>query len=134
MNFFRKLGYNLFTAFVVLIISLIGFASSAFLISSDLEHIPFGFLLSGGIIALIHVVSYLLVKVDEKRGSAVFTIIAMAVRLTIILASMLLIAFMYYRWNIKLFNLFVFVGVYTASIITLCLSFIFIKDRKEQDD
>ena len=134
MNFPKKLGHNLFTAFAILIISIVGFACSAFLVSSDLKDIPLGFLLAGGIIALVHVISHLLVKLDERRGSGVFTIIAMAMRLTVILGSMLLIAFMYYRWNIKLFNIFVFVGVYTASIILLCLSFIFIKDRKEQDD
>ena len=131
MNFFKKLGHNLSTALIILVIALIGFASSAFLISTDLRHIPFGFLLSGGILAVIHVLSHLLVKLDERRGSSIFTIISMILRLVIILTSLLLICFMYYRWDIKLFNVFVFVGMYTLGIVVLCLSFVFIKDGKE---
>ena len=130
MKLLRKLGHNLVTAFAILIISIIGFACSAFLIPSELRSIPYGFLLAGGILALIHVISHLLTAIDVRRGSSIFTIISMIVRLTLTLASLLLICFMYYRWNIKLFNVFVFVGVYTAGIIILCLSFIFLKEEE----
>ena len=133
MKFIKKLGHNLFTAFIVLIIAIIGFASSAFLISSDLKHIPLGFLLSGGIIAFIHVISHFLVKIDVKRGSATFTIVSIILRLTVFVASLLLIGLMYYRWDMKYFNIFVFVGVYTASMIAFCLSFILSKEGKEQE-
>ena len=128
MNFIKKLGHNLFTAFVILIISIIGFCASAFLISSDLQHIPFGFLLAGGIIALLHVASHFLAEMDKRRGTSIFTIIAMSLRLVVLLGTLILVCLMYYRWDIKLFNVFVFVGVYTIGIIALCLSYIFIKD------
>lgn len=130
MKLLRKLGHNLVTAFAILIISIIGFACSAFLIPTELKSIPYGFLLAGGILALIHIISHLLTVIDVRRGSSIFTIISMIVRLTLTLASLLLICFMYYRWNIKLFNVFVFVGVYTAGIIILCLSFIFLKEEE----
>lgn len=130
MKLLRKLGHNLVTAFAILIISIIGFACCAFLIPTELKSIPYGFLLAGGILALIHVISHLLTVIDVRRGSSIFTIISMIVRLTLTLASLLLICFMYYRWNIKLFNVFVFVGVYTAGIIILCLSFIFLKEEE----
>ena len=120
MNFIKKLDRNLITAMVTSVIALVGFACSSFLISTDLKDIPLGFLLSGGVIALVYVLSYLLVRIDIKRGSTVFSIISLGVRLVVILTTLLLLAFMYYRWDIKLFNIFVFVGVYTASIITFC--------------
>ena len=131
MNFIKKLDRDLITAMVTSVIALVAFACSSFLISTDLKDIPLGFLLSGGVIALVYVLSYLLVRIDIKRGSTVFSIISLGVRLVVILITLLLLAFMYYRWDIKLFNIFVFVGVYTASIITFCLSFILIKDGKE---
>ena len=134
MKLIKKLGNNLFTAIAVLIIAIIGFASSAFLISTNLQDIPFGFLLSGGIIAFIHIISHFLVKVDEIRGSAVFTVLSIIVRFVILTASLILIGLMYYRWGLKYFNIFVFVGVYTLAIITLCISFVINKEGKEQTD
>ena len=134
MNFLKKLDQNLLTAIIILVIALIGFASSSFLIFTDLQHIPFGFLLSGGIIAFIHLISYLLVLLDKRNGTTMFSIASISMRLVILLGSLLLIILMYYRWDIKLFNVFVFVGMYTVSIITFCLTFVLSKDRKEQDD
>ena len=134
MNFLKKLDQNLLTAIIILVIALIGFGCSSFLIFTDLQHIPFGFLLSGGIIAFIHLISYLLVLLDKRNGTTMFSIVSISMRLVILLGSLLLIVLMYYRWNIKLFNVFVFVGMYTVSIITFCLTFVLSKDRKEQDD
>ena len=131
MNFIKKLDRSLLTAIITLLISIIGFVCSSYLISTDLKDIPLGFLLSGGVISLVYVLSYLFVRIDIKRGSSVFSILSLAVRLVLILTTLLLLAFMYYRWDIKLFNIFVFVGIYTASIITFCLSFILLKDGKE---
>ncbi len=128
MNFFQKLDHNIWTAFVVLGVSLIGFACSCFLISTDMQDIPFGFLLAGGIIAFIHVFSFLMTLIDKCRGTTVFTIIAMIFRLVVVLASLVVVALMYYKWNIKLFNIFVFVGMYTVGVIVLCITFIFKKD------
>ena len=128
MNFLKKLGHNLFTSIVVFAISVIGFACSCFLIGTRLQEIPFGFLLSGGIIALMHVISHIFMMIDQRRGTSVFTMIAMALRLFVLLGSLILIFLMYYRWGIQLFNVFVFVGVYTVGIIVLCISFILLKD------
>ena len=133
MKIFRKLGHNLFTALVVLIISIIGFACSSFLVNTELKHIPYGFLFSGGVIALIYVISHLLNYIDKRNGTTVFTILSMGVRLILTLTTLLLICFMYYKWDIKLFNVFVFVGMYTVGIIVLCLSFIFLKEKEGKE-
>lgn len=131
MNFLKKLDNSLLTAVIVLTTSIIGFAASSFLITSSNKDIPFGFLLSGGTIALLHVVSSLLVRIDVKRGSSIFSIISIAMRLVVLLTSMIIIMLMSYRWNLKLFNIFVFIGVYTFSVIIYMLTFIFRKNRKE---
>ena len=133
MKLIKKLGNNLFTALIVLSIALIGFASSAFLISSDLMHIPFGFLLSGGVIAFIHVISHFLVRLDERRGSAALTIVAIIIRFVVLVTTLILLGLMYYRWEIKYFNIFVFVGMYTVGIIALCVAYIVNKEGKEQN-
>ena len=127
MTFLKKLDNDLLTTFVVLGVSLIGFCSTAFLISSSYIDIPLGFLLSGGILAFIHVLSFFLKRLDVKKETTVFTITAISLRLVLLIVSLMLITFMYYRWGIQLFNVFVFVGMYTASIIIYMLTYIFIK-------
>ena len=131
MNFLKKLDHNLWTALIVTLVAILGFLSSCFLISSNYQDIPFGFLLSGGIIALIYVGCYFFNLIDKRNGTTIFTIISMSFRLVVLLVSLILIFFMYYRWNIKLFNVFVFIGVYSLSIILLCISFVFRKIGKE---
>ena len=133
MKLFKKLDHNLWTALVILVVSLIGFASSCFLISGEYQDIPFGFLLSGGIISLVHVISYFLALIDLRRGTATFTILSMGIRLVVLITSLLLIILMYYKWDIKLFNVFVFIGIYTLGIIVLCFSFVIRKEGKEEN-
>lgn len=133
MNFLKKLDHNLLTAIILASVGILGFLASCFLISTDLQDIPFGFLLAGGFIALVHIISYLFTLLDRKRATATFTIIAMALRLILLLFALIIIALMNYEWGIKLFNMFVFVGMYTLGIIVLALTFIFDKDGKEID-
>ena len=131
MKFLSKLDNQLLTAVIVLIVSLLGFAATGFLIPSSYQHIPFGFLLSGGIISVIYVISSILERVDVKRGSTTFSIIAIIMRLVVLLTSLALVGLMYYKWNIKLFNIFVFVGMYTAGVGVHMLVTVFRKPRKE---
>ena len=127
MNFLKKLDNDLLTALFVVGVSIIGFCSTAFLISSTYIDIPLGFLLSGGILTLIHILSFFLKRIDSKKDTTAFTIVAITLRLVLLIASLMIITFMYYRWGIKLFNVFVFVGMYTASIIIYMLTYIFYK-------
>ena len=131
MKLIKKLDNNLFTALVVLLISLVCFGATSFLLTGSYIDIPLGFLLSGGIITVLYIASYLLVRLDIKRGSSVFSIISIIMRLVVLLVSLTLVMLMYYRWNIKLFNVFVFVGVYTLGIIIFMLATMFRKNGKE---
>lgn len=131
MKLFKKLDHNLLTAIILVGVGVLGFLASCFLISSDLQDIPFGFLLAGGVLGAVHALSFGLNEIDRRRGAATFTIMAMFLRMMILLITLILIALMNYRWNIKLFNMFVFVGMYTLGIIVLSLTFIFDKDGRK---
>ena len=133
MKKIRKLDHNLFTAVVISALGVLGFIASCFLISTPRQDIPFGFLLASGVIATVHFISYLLCLIDKRNGTSIFTVISMALRLMVLLVTLVLIALMNYRWDMKLFNMFVFVGMYTAGIIVLCLSFVFNKEWKEEE-
>ncbi|MBO5578537.1 MAG: hypothetical protein J5955_05530 [Bacilli bacterium] len=131
MNFLRKLERNLLTSIVVSIVSLLGFICSCFLVNSDYKDIPLGFLLSGAIVAGLYLLTHFLTKKDSERDSSTRSIISVIVRFVILVGSMILLGLAYYRWDFKYFNLFVFIGVYTAGVIFFVTSHIFIKERKE---
>ena len=130
MKLLQKLDNELLTAILVFLASLLGFAVTSFLIPTHID-IPLGFILSGGIIAFIYVLSSIFRRIDERRGTTTFSIIGISLRLVLTISALLLIVLMYYRWNIKLFNVFVFVGVYSLGIIIYMITYIKNKNRKE---
>ena len=94
MKLFRKLDSHLLTALLVGIISLVGFLSTSFLLTGKYLDIPLGFLLSGGIIAI---------------------------RFVVMLTALLLAFLLYYKWNIRYFNVFVLIGMYMVAVVTFLL-------------
>lgn len=131
MKFLRKLDNNLLTAIIVGIATLIAFAVTSFLISTSLQDIPFGILLSGGILATTYVISSFLIKLDEGKDTWIGNLASIVLKFVVSVTSLLIFGLMYYRWNIKLFNIFTFVGVYTLGTIVFILLFVIKKDRKE---
>lgn len=131
MNLIRKLSNDILTAIIVSLITIIGFTTTSFLLTTSYISIPLGILLSGGIIAITHVICHLFIRLDERRGSATFTIVAIMLRLVIYITTLTLITMMYYRWNIKYFNIFAFVGMYTVGTAIYMLTYILNKSRKE---
>ena len=121
MKFLRKLDSHLLTFLIVLAIGIVGFASTSFLLNSKYIDIPLGFALSGALISLTYVMSHFFLVIDKRKGTSTFAIVAITLRLVIVLTSLLLLFLMYYRWQIKLFNVFVYVGVYTAAVIAFLL-------------
>lgn len=131
MNLIGKLGVSLFTAISVIAISLVAFSCSSFLISTPLQDVPFGFLLAGGVIGFCYLLNHLFVKPDTSRGSTTFSLVSIILRFAIQVVVMVLIGLMYYRWNIKLFNIFVYVAIYTVGVIIFALAHIYIKKKGE---
>ncbi len=131
MNFVRKLDNTLLTSIITFIVAIVAFGATSFLLSSIYLDIPLGFALSGGVVAITYVITYLLSRLDEGKENAIWSIIAIIVRFILFAGSLVLLALAYYRWGVKLFNIFTYVGVYTFSVATYSLTFVIRKNRKE---
>ena len=122
MNFFKNLAPSLLTAIIVLAVSLVGFASTSFLLTTQYLDVPLGMVFSGGIIAFLYASSYFMIRKDEKDQTHIWSIVSVATRLAVELGVLLVMVLMYYKWNIKLFNVFTFVGVYTVGVIVFSIT------------
>lgn len=131
MKLIRKLDECLLTATLVGVIAILAFAASSFLLPTDYIHIPLGFIFSGVVISGLYIMSHFLIMIDVRRASAIFSVISIALRLVVITIVLILMGLMYYRWGIKLFNIFTFVGIYTVGVIIFALLHIIRKQRKE---
>ena len=129
MNFLKKAEPNLLTAFFTLAVTIVGFASTSFLLTGNYIHVPLGFLYSGGILTILYLIAHFFIKLDERKGIAAFSIASVAIRLAVMIGTLIIAAFMYYKWELKLFNIFVYIGVYTIS--TLFFIFLHLIKRKE---
>lgn len=129
MKFLKTAEFNLLTAIFIFVVTIIGFASTSFLLTSQYIDIPLGFLYSGGILSILYFISHFFVILDEKKEFANFSIAAIGIRFAVMIATLIIAAMMYYRWDLKLFNIFVYIGVYTIS--TLFFVILHLIRRKE---
>ena len=83
----------------------------------NLMDIPLGALLGGTITGSLYLLSSAAEKSDEKKGNATLTIIVQSARFFVIAGVMVLISFMYFRWDMKIFNPFSYIALYTASVV-----------------
>ena len=130
MKFIRNLETNLLVAVITFVVAVIGFAASSFLLTTSYLDIPLGFLLSGGVIGSLYIITHFFTKIDNRDSRATWSIIAITIRLVVIVGMMILIALMYYRWNMKYFNIFVFVAMYTISAAVFVFAHLS-RNRKE---
>ena len=121
MKLLKKLDSHLLTALIVFIIGVVGFAITSFLLNTKYLDIPLGFVLFSGIVAIIYVISHLLLVIDKRRGTSIFSLVAITLRLFVMVTVLLLFFLLYYRWNIKLFNIFVLIGMYSVGVIVFLL-------------
>ena len=129
MNKLRKLDRNLLTSFIVYGVSLLGFIASSFLLLGTYKDIPLGFLFSGVIIGSLYLLSFFFNKLDLRSGGMKWGIIFITIRLVLVIGVIILLAFMNYRWEVKIFNLFVFVGIYTVGVLSFVLLNLFNKNE-----
>ena len=129
MKLFRSLNNSLKTGIITMLVALVGFLGTLFLLFNGHKDIPLGIALGGVVIGGLNILSGLLEKKDEAKASSIRTFIAIGLRLAVIVVMMIIIALMYYRWDLPLFNIFAFVGVYTVSVIVLVV--LFLKERRQ---
>lgn len=129
MKLFKNLSNSYKIAILTFFAGLFGFLITCFLIVENrLIGIPYGFLFSGTVIALLNFVTGLFEKLDTKKESATLTLLSIIIRFVFTVAVMVILALMNYRWGIKIFNLFIFVGMYTLSMIFTIVTFM--KERR----
>ena len=129
MKLFKNLSNSYKIAILTFLAGLFGFLITCFLIVENrLIGIPYGFLFSGTVIALLNLLTGLFEHVDDKKEVATYTLISIIARFMVIVGIMVLLALMNYRWGVKIFNLFVFVGMYTLSMIFTIITFM--KERR----
>ena len=127
MRFFQEVNNSIKTAFITYAVTLIATLSTIFLFFQGMMDIPLGILLGGSLFGTLSLVSGFLEKKDEDRKTPIYSIVLIGVRFLLLIAVTIVIAFMYYRWNLPIFNIFAFVGAYTVSIIVMIIVYLIYK-------
>ena len=127
MRFFQEANNSIKTAFITYAVTLIATLSTIFLFFQGMMDIPLGILLGGSLFGTLSLVSGFLEKKDEDRKTPIYSIVLIGVRFLLLIAITIVIAFMYYRWNLPIFNIFAFVGAYTVSIIVMIIVYLIYK-------
>ena len=127
MRFFQEANNSIKTAFITYAVTLIATLSTIFLFFQGMMDIPLGILLGGGLFGTLSLISGFLEKKDEDRKTPIYSIVLIGVRFLLLIAVTIVIAFMYYRWNLPIFNIFAFVGAYTVSIIIMIIVYLIYK-------
>ena len=127
MRFFQEANNSIKTALLTYALMLIATLSTIFLFFQGLMDIPLGILLGGSIFGTLSLISGLVEKKDEDRKTPIYSIVLIGVRFLLLIAITIVIAFMYYRWNLPIFNVFAFVGAYTVSIIVMIIVYLIYK-------
>lgn len=116
-----------------LFVTLIAFLATFFFIfHENRADIPLGILLGGIIFSLLAFIQGKADEYDERRSGTVLSIIMIAVRFVLIVSLMIVIGFMYFKWNMPYFNLFSFIGIYSAKILITIL--VYVLDKPEEHD
>ena len=127
MRFFQEANNSIKTAFITYAITLVATLSTIFLFFQGMMDIPLGILLGGSLFGTLSLLSGFLEKKDEDRKTPIYSIVLIGVRFLLLIAVTIVIAFMYYRWNLPIFNIFAFVGAYTVSIIVMIVVYLIYK-------
>ena len=127
MKFLSEIERNLRVSIFVSFITVLALLCSIYCIVIGFYEVPLGFALGGLLISLLYLLAHFMYRLDEKNGTAKYSIIMIALRNTIIIGVIILLAFLYYEWEIRLFNIFAVVGIYQAGIIIQVIDYLLFK-------
>ena len=125
--FLKKVDIHIKAAILIAFIAIIGFAATIYCFFTNYMELPLGILLGGAVMFVLHFITHELVVLDTRKGSAKFTVTAIIIHNVIAIASIVLLGMLYYYWQIIIFNLFAYVGVYTLDVILFAM--LHIKDK-----
>ena len=83
----------------------------------QLMDITLGALLGGITSGSMYLLSNVAEKSDAQKGNATLTIIMQGVRFFVVAGVMVLISLMYFKWDMKIFNPFSYIALYTVSVV-----------------
>ena len=127
MNYFKRANNSIKTAFLTYALTLVGLLATIFLFFYERMDIPLGILLGGVFCGTLSLVTGLLENLDEREATAKYTIIMIVSRFILLIAITVILSLMYYQWNVKIFNVFSFVGTYLVSTIILVVTYLIYK-------
>lgn len=114
-------------ALLTFLVSLLGFAATAFLFPTKMD-IPLGILLGGIIFPLLNVLQGLAEKRDVEKAGTTFSLIVIIFKFLVVVTLLIISALMFYKWNLPYFNIFCLVGTYTVSLLATILVYLIDKE------
>ena len=120
---------NLRVALFVALLTVVAIISSIYCFFINFMEVPLGFALGGVIVSSLYLVGHFLYQIDVKNGEVKYSILMIGIRNIILISSIIIFALMYYRWGIKLFNIFAYIGIYTGGMIIYVVDHLVVKNK-----
>ncbi len=120
---------NLRVALFVALLTVVAIISSIYCFFINFMEVPLGFALGGVIVSSLYLVGHFLYQIDVKNGEVKYSILMTGIRNIILISSIIISALMYYRWGIKLFNIFAYIGIYTGGMIIYVVDHLVVKNK-----
>ena len=124
-----RIERNLRVALFVALLTVVAIISSIYCFFINFMEVPLGFALGGVIVSSLYLVGHFLYQIDVKNGEVKYSILMVGIRNIILISSIIIFALMYYRWGIKLFNIFAYIGIYTGGVIIYVIDHLVVKNK-----
>ena len=124
-----RIERNLRVALFVALLTIVAIISSIYCFFINFMEVPLGFALGGVIVSSLYLVGHFLYQIDVKNGEVKYSILMVGIRNIILISSIIIFALMYYRWGIKLFNIFAYIGIYTGGMIIYVVDHLVVKNK-----
>ena len=121
INWYKNLDIYKKTCLTSLLVSLLGFLGCVPFYFNNLGEIPNGIALSGVVCSLL----FLVYEIGKHSPGLGKTIVANILRFGILIALLFVTVFLYYKLEIKIFNVFAVVGtLFVSTVVFVILSYL----------
>ena len=116
-EWFSKLSGSVKIALLMYALAVLSFALLIPFFFFQMMDIPLGAFLGGTISGTMYLLSSLAEASDAKKGNATLTIMMQGMRFIVVAGVMVVISLMYFKWDMKIFNPFAYIALYTVSVV-----------------
>ena len=117
-KWFTNLTNTYKTAFISIVIVIVGYLALLFGYFVDMIDLPNGFIAGGLLGSLSYLAMGFVEKIDEKKDKPVWTIIVTIIRYLLIGGLVVLAAFLQFKMNYRILNVFTVLGGYFVALMT----------------